>query len=153
MSENTTEVKEVKVKQWAMVAEGTLRRTYADKTSRDFSVTKLFPDFLKYDEAQRGTIINGIKQKLEDKCAKSKDEKLSEAEKRVVHDTTWRLLSVDRKWNVKERAEKAPAVTLTVLERAILPMIDKGFDVEQISMLLTIPLERVKEIYNDSIEE
>ena len=71
---------------------------------------ELFPEFLKYTEAQQMTIEYGVKQKLSDSIARPKDQKLSKKEVIEQFDETWALI-VSGEW-VKKVVPKTP------LERA-----------------------------------
>lgn len=87
-----------KVKATWTVEKSNLTCTFSDNTTASYDLAKIFPDFLKLDEIQQLTVGYGIKQKLSDKTAASKDAKLTNAERKAAMDETWKQLTVDKKW-------------------------------------------------------
>lgn len=130
-------------KNWTY-SEGTMTRTYADDTpDLVVKLTNLFPDFHDYDDAQKGCIVNGTKQKLDDSIARKKDEKLTEPEKRQVQADLWERNSVDRIWNAESRT-RTPSVSYTKLIPSIAPLREVGFSDDKIAATLQLPLDVVE---------
>ena len=125
------------------VGSGTLVRCYSDDV-KDLviDINDLFEDFYMLEVVQRATIINGLKQKIADSIARSKDAKLTEAEKRDVQETLWLRISVDKEWNMpKATGARGPAVSYKV----IIPALEaSGLDAEVIAATLSTTLERVQ---------
>ncbi len=122
-----------------------MTRSYKDETlDLTIDLEELFPGIEDgdYDEAQTGAIVNGVKQKLDDSIARSKDMKLSEAEKREVQEALWLRLSKERKWNApKTTGARGPAVSYKV----VIPALEaSGLDIETIAATLGTTIERVK---------
>jgi len=112
----------------------------------------LFGNWESLDEVQQAVVINGLKQKLDDATARSKDEKLTEEEKREVQKTLWLRISEERKWNTegKEKAERGPSVPL----KTVVPALQEaGFGVEVIAKMLNKSLEVVQRFVETGEEE
>jgi hypothetical protein len=84
----------------------------------EMALDDLFPnmDWAQADEVEVGLAVNGTKQKMDDAIAKSKDEKLTEAEKRDVQSALLDRLQNQRKWNMEGKAggTRGPAVPLKI---------------------------------------
>lgn len=74
-------------------------------------LTKLFPDFNDLNEVQQMVVEYGVKQKLSDSCARSKEQKLSRSELTAQLKETWDMI-VNGEW-IKKVVPKTP------LEKAI----------------------------------
>ena len=108
-------------KNWNYTTEdkGILVRAYKDETkSLMMDLTELYPEFVDFDEPQELYIVNGVKQKLDDAIARSKDVKLSEKEKREIQEAIWIRATVDRKYNA-EGKERGQMVGLAVAVRIL----------------------------------
>lgn len=131
-------------KNW-MIEKSRMVRKYAGETlDLVIDLEDLFPGIDEdYDEAQVGAILNGVKQKLDDTIARSKDMKLTEAEKREAQEALWNRLSTERKWNMPKQAKgpRGPAVSYKVIVPALE---DSGLDVEAIAATLSTTVERVQ---------
>ena len=67
-----------------------------------FDITKIFPDFKAYDKVQKNVIVYGLKQKLSDQTARSKDQTLTNTEKAAqLWMKTWELLQTGE-WSEEE---------------------------------------------------
>lgn len=97
----------------------------------EFSLIALFEDFLTLDEVQKSCIINGIKQKMDDSVARSKEEKLTLEEMKEIHEKLWERITIERKWNMeKEGGKRAGSVSL----KLVLPILLKaGMSIEDIA--------------------
>ena len=111
----------------------------------------LFPEIEEYNDVQQACIINGMKQKLDDCTARSKDCKLTEAEKRVVQEELWNRISVEKEWNMpKTTGPRGPAVSYKVIVPALE---DSGLDVTAIAATLSTTVERVQPFMKETEEE
>ncbi|MCK5015650.1 MAG: hypothetical protein KAS32_01145 [Candidatus Peribacteraceae bacterium] len=130
-------------KNWT-IEEDYMIRTYADEAvdTLDIALDKLFPEFEDLEKVQQACIVNGIKQKLDDSTARSKDMKLTEAEKRAVQEELWTRISVEKEWNMpKQTGSRGPTVSYKV----IVPALEaSGLDVEAIAVTLSTTVERVQ---------
>lgn len=143
-------------KNWNINEEtGLMTRLYTDDVEElTVDLTLLFPDNgdgILVEDVQRACVINGMKQKLDDSIARSKDMKLTEAEKRVVQAELWNRISVEREWNMpKATGARGPAVSYKV----IIPALEEsGLDAEAIALTLNTTLERVIPFMKPSEEE
>lgn len=99
----------------------------------DFEIDKLFPDYSTGNAAQQFIMEYGIKQYLTDKTARSKDEKLSDAEAKDVMTEVWMSLVNGivpaKKSSPLDKAEtalgKAQADFDTILDNMVKAGIDK----------------------------
>jgi hypothetical protein len=118
-----------------------------------FYLNKIFPTWEQMTEVQKRIVTNGVKQRLADKLAKSKDEKLTVAERVASVQATWDLL-LSGQYTATERATRGPSVTLSKLEEGVLPLFqEEGWAAEKISKFLHISLERVQEILASVVKE
>lgn len=132
---------------------GWLTREYDDPQVEDLhlNMTDLFPDFLDMDEVECNVILNGVKQKIADTIARSKEEALTEAEKREAQLTLWERLTKDREWNLpKVGGTRGPSVTLTNLIPAINEFLKMGFTVEKIAGLISKPVDLVQRYVDEA---
>jgi hypothetical protein len=115
-------------------------------------LTDLFPEFLSFDEVQRNCVINGLKQKLDDAIARSKDQSLTEAEKREVQEALWLRISAERKWNAegKETGSRGPSVSLALI---VPPLLKAGYTAESLAKLTGKKLEVVQKFIETGEEE
>lgn len=138
-------------KNWT-ISEDVMTRMYLDETP-DLVVTlsDLFPEIETWEAVQVSTAVNGIKQKLDDCIARSKDAKLTEAEKRDCQLTLWTRIWEEREWNMpKATGARGPAVSYKV----IIPALEEsGLDAEAIALTLNTTLERVTPFMKPSEEE
>lgn len=131
-------------KNWSIKKDGVMTRVYKDDIiALTIKPAILFLEFNDMDKAQQGTIINGIKQKLDDSIARSKDMKLTEVEKREVQEALWERLSVERKWSIPKAATgpRGPSVNLSVIIPALQAA---GFDNKKIAKTIEKPLSVVE---------
>lgn len=132
-------------KNWELNKEdGILTRNYKDEVeSFPIHLPVLFKDFLEMELVQQNTIINGLKQKLDDCIARSKDCSLTEVEKRTEQARLWKRISLEREWNLaKEGKVRGPSVSLKVL---VSPLVKAGLSLEQISEVTEKPVEMIRE--------
>jgi len=134
-------------KNWR-IEEDTLTRAYeGDVMPLVIKPSLLFEDFEEMESVQKACIINGLKQKLDDSIARSKDMKLTEKEKREVQEALWLRISGDREWNMaKAGGTRAPSVTLKVIIPAL---IETGMDAEKIAATIEKPLEVVEKFMEE----
>jgi len=128
-------------KNWTISGE-VMVRVYTDATpDLEIILSELFPDIEEMEDVQVSTIVNGVKQKLDDCIARSKDMKLTEAEKRDVQSTLWTRISEEREWNMpKATGARGPAVSYKV----VIPALEaSGLDAATIAATLGTTLERV----------
>lgn len=128
---------------------GTMTRDYDGIIDKlEIKIIDLFPLWGEYDGAQKGTIANGLKQKIDDSIAVPKDKPLSEKEKFETQRDLWNQLSVDRLWKAKSESGKAktPAVKVSELETSIIPMVEAGLTPDKIAMFLKLDLGKVTAI-------
>lgn len=67
--------------------------------SESFELTEIFPNFAQFDEIQRWVIINGVKQKLADSAALSKDTDPTPGEKLEAIQGMWNQITVENQWH------------------------------------------------------
>lgn len=87
---------------WELLEEVVLACTHLDDEDRQqmFDLTELYPDYREYNEVQKNIIAYGVKQKLADSCARSKDQTLTSQERTEQMDEVYsRMVSGD--WNQK----------------------------------------------------
>lgn len=138
-------------KNWTIEAMD-MTRTYKDEVPMlVINLELLFPEIEDMDEAQQGTISNGVKQKLDDSIARSKEEKLTEVEKREVQSALWDRLKDDRKWNMeKTGGVRGPSVSL----KTLIPALNAaGMTAEQMAAIVSKPLEVIEKFLKTGIEE
>jgi hypothetical protein len=75
--------------------------TMPDGITRSFDLSELFPDFAKFNGTQQNTIAYGVKQKLSDSTARSKDEKLDSKGAVEVMATTYAGIIDNTAWTKK----------------------------------------------------
>lgn len=113
----------------------------------------LFPGFPEdFDEAQQGTIFNGVKQKLDDSIARPKELKLSEVEKRTEQEALWLRLTVDRKWNMEGAGvkQRGPSVSLKTLVPALQAA---GLNAQAIALATGKSLDVIQKFIETGVEE
>ncbi len=141
-------------KNWSVNKENRseMTRKYSDET-KDLLIDLivLFPGIDEYDDAQYGAVMNGVKQKLDDSIARSKDCKLTEAEKREVQEALWNRLSVDRKWNMpKGESKRGPSVSL----KNLIPALNAaGLDAAAMAKIINKPVEVIEKFLETGKEE
>jgi len=140
-------------KLWTVV-EGVMTRVYKDEEVKDLTINlvDLFPEFMDFDNAQKGCVVNGVKQKLSDTIARSKDMALTEAEKRTAQEALWLRNSVDRLWNLEKTGGKRETVSYKALLPAVRSFRDLGYNTEKTAGLLSLPLEVVEAVYNEEVK-
>jgi len=110
MSENTNAVVVKKTLTWK-VSEDMSYMTLEASNGRNMTFT--FTDFWKtgkwerLEDVEKLCVINGLKQKLVDKIAASKDLQLSIDEKFKIIEETWKRLCENRQWNKPSEGRKA----------------------------------------------
>ena len=100
-----------------------------DGEQQPFDLNKVFSDIEDFNEVQITIIVYGLKQKLADATARSKDMKLTAYERKAVMEETYNRI-VDGKWladrevgdriSVKKIAKKAEDMELSDETRAAL---------------------------------
>jgi hypothetical protein len=147
----------------------TLTRTYTEKVvdketgketqveaapALEMALDDLFPNmnWERADEVEFGLAINGTKQKMDDAVARSKDEKLMEAEKRDVQSVLLERLQVERKWNMEGKAggSRGPSVSLKI---AVPPLVEAGFTADGIAKMFGKSLEIIQKFIETGEEE
>jgi hypothetical protein len=140
-------------KNWTINEEtGEMVRTYADKKVEDLTIKmpEIYPMWAEFDEVQKCNAINGTKQKMDDYIARTKEEKLTEAEKRTEQSALWERLTVERKWNATAKGgTRGPSVSLKALIPAINEFIQMGYSIEKIAGLIGKPVDLVKRYVED----
>ena len=121
----------------------TLTRNYYTKDENGDSVEacqglvidldQLFPTFGEFDEVQQNVVINGMKQKLDDAIARSKNMALSEPEKREVQEALATRILLERKWNMEGKAggPRGPSVGLKVSVQPLYDMFTEKFGLSE----------------------
>lgn len=114
---------------------GTLTREYQDGVKElELDMANLFEDFLDYEVVQQMTIVNGVKQKIADTVATSKDMKLTEGEKRERQETLWTRMTVEREWNLPS-AGRVPGISY---KKLIPGLREQGMSDETIAEFLSV---------------
>ena len=147
--------------------ENALVRTYSEKgidektgkviytevgESLYMALTEIFPLFQSYSDVQKQMILNGLRQKMDDSIARSKDMTLSEKEKREVQSSLWDRISVDGIWNEKkkgERKERGASVSLSLVVPEFLKL---GMSARKIAELLGKKQEIIEKFMRDGVD-
>ena len=106
--------------------------------------------FDELEEVEKLCIINGLKQKLADKVAVKKDEKLTPAEQKEAMDELWKQLCEERLWNVKGGGGKRTG--MVGLKKIVVGFAGQGMSAEVIAMALGKEVEEVEK-YMPKAEE
>ena len=122
---------------------GILTRHYeGDVDDLTCDLTVLFEEFCTMEPVQQRVIVNGLKQRLADTTARTKDAKLSESEKREVQDALWQRMSVEREYLMpSEGGQRGPSVSLKTLVPAL---IQAGLDEAAIAAATGKTVEQIK---------
>lgn len=113
------------------VSKGVLIATHVQlgNVTTSYDLHELFPDYDDFDNAQKGTIKNGVKQRLVDKTTDAQKVKLTPQERLDWMNDTWILMTVERVYKrtaeekqtlakkLKEVKETATEADLEVLRR------------------------------------
>lgn len=105
---------------------------------RDFF---LGTDFAELEEVEKLCIVNGLKQKLADKVAVKKDEKLTPQERRDAMEELWTQLCEERLWNKKGAGKKAGMVGL---KKIVVGFASQGLSAEAIALALGKEIEEIQ---------
>jgi len=129
-------------KNWTINGDVMVRVYTGETPDLKIVLNKLFTGIKEMEDVQVATIVNGVKQKLDDCIARGKEEKLTEAEKRDCQATLWERIAVDREWNLpKATGARGPAVSY----KTIIPALEaSGLTVEVIAATLGTTIERVQ---------
>lgn len=108
----------------------TLKCEHLDVTptvKQDFDLTLLFPTFLDFSEVGMEAAVYGIKQKLADACARPKELKLTQAERKEVIQTTYDRITdpSDPKWNAPKEAGERISVKKVEAKASELDLTDE----------------------------
>ena len=142
-------------KNWEVKEDGSMTRRYlVKKIDGDkevwveaekpltFFLYDLFPTYMEMEPVQQSCICNGMKQKLDDAVARSRDMALTEKEKQQEQASLLEQIISRREWNsASKKAEKAPSVGLKLVVPVLLKL---GLSVEQISQQLGKSQEAVQ---------
>jgi len=140
-------------KNWTYIEEeGILLRNYKDDVeSLEIDMDRLFPGWLEFEKVQKQVVINGMKQKLDDAIARSKDQALTEKEKAEVQYTLAERILHEREYNMPSQAgTRGPSVSLAIVVPAFAK---KGMSAEAIAETLGKPLEVIQKYISESEEE
>ena len=131
-----------------------MTRVYTDTTTDlTINLSDLFTEIEDMEEVQVSTVVNGIKQKIDDTIARSKDMKLTEAEKRVEQEALWNRISIEREWNMTKKASgPRETVSYAKLIPAVRDFKELGYDAEKTAGLLCLPLDIVERVYAEEKE-
>jgi hypothetical protein len=93
------------------VSKGVLTATHVQlgNVTTSYDLHELFPDYDDFDNAQKGTIKNGVKQRLVDKTTDAQKVKLTPQERLDWMNDTWILMTVERVY--KRTAEEKMTMT------------------------------------------
>jgi len=108
----------------------------------DLEMIDLFPEFKDMTDCQQQCILNGVKQKMDDSIARSKDMTLTEGEKRQIQEDLWNQI-LSGEWNKKEKktGERGESVSLKLVVPALLA---GGLSAEGIATMLKKKLEVIQ---------
>lgn len=109
-------------------------------------------DFHSFDEVEELMAVNGLKQKLDDTTARSKEMTLTDQEKREIQEALWTRLCEDRKWNAegKARGPRSESVGLKVVVPEFLRL---GLSVLKIAGLLGKPVEVIQKFIETGVDD
>lgn len=108
--------------------------------------------FSTLDEVEKMCFINGLKQKLDDTTARSKDMTLSDTEKREIQSEMWIRLTEERKWNAESKT-KGPRSESTPLKVVVPEFLKLGLSPEKIAGLLGKKLEVIQKFIASGMED
>lgn len=96
----TTESKK-KMLTWSLSEDGMTLKLTTDAGNREFPIADFWKTskFERLEDVEKLCVLNGLKQKLADKVAASKELQLSMTEKLAIIDETWKRLTTERQWN------------------------------------------------------
>ena len=78
------------------------------KATQDFGLTDLYESFADLEEVVQSAIINGVKQKLADKCAAPKELAFTDSDRKAAMQETWDRITIERKWNSGTSTRETP---------------------------------------------
>jgi len=87
---------------WSLIDSTMVVEILATQAKVSFDLAKIFPDFPSYNDVQKHTIANGIKQKLADHLARPTDMTLTPVEMKTELLASWDRLCSGH-WNVEGR--------------------------------------------------
>ena len=88
-------------KDWTLDRDGGILSVVVGSHSAQFDLTELFTDITSYTELQQDAISYGVKQKLADCTARSKDMTLDDGEQCTTMAERYRTLIDTQEWNEK----------------------------------------------------
>jgi len=103
-----------------------------EKLTQTFDAAEIFPQWTELTDVQQKVIVNGLKQKLADSVAVSKDAKMNASERHDSIAELWERL-LDGEWNRKgETGARGPSVSLKLL---VPSLVAAGFDAQAIASM------------------
>lgn len=109
-------------------------------------------DFQSLDEVEKLCFINGLKQKMDDTTARSKDMTLTDPEKREIQEAMWLRLVEDRKWNAESKT-KGPRSESVGLKLVVPEFLKLGWSAEKIAGVMQKKVEVVKKFIATGIDD
>ena len=109
-------------------------------------------DFQTLDEVEKLCFINGLKQKLDDVTARSKEQALTDPEKREIQEALWTRLCEDRKWNAEGKA-RGPRSESVGLKLVVPEFLRLGLSVLKIAGLLGKPVEVIQKFIETGVDD
>lgn len=109
-------------------------------------------DFQALDEVEKLCFINGLKQKLDDTTARSKDMTLSDPEKREIQEAMWLRLVEDRKWNAESKT-KGPRSESVGLKLVVPEFLKLGLSAEKIAGVMKKPVEVIRKFIETGVDD
>ena len=108
-------------------------------------------NFRDFDEVEEWTAVNGLKQKLDDCTARSKDMTLTDPEKREIQEELWLRLCESRKWN--SEGKKGPKSESVGLKLVVPEFLALGWSAEKIAKVMQKPVDVIKKFIATGEEE
>lgn len=132
-------------------AEGVLEASYKGlATGSEFRIKSLFPMWSTFDKVQKLCVANGLKQKLVDKTARSKDQggPMTATERKQTVEAMWEQLTVEKLWTkaAEGSGARGPMASLIPLVKNAVGM---GMTAEEIVQLTSKPLEQIQTIMEE----
>lgn len=114
--------------------------------SASFDIVDLYEEWNNWNEAQRGFVVNGVKQRLTDKTEWTPKVKMTAEERVTWMKETWARAVDEGLYRAPAATRTKNTVSYTDLIPSIKPLQDVGFDAEKIAETLHMPIEIVNRV-------
>ncbi|MHA1481875.1 MAG: hypothetical protein ACTSQA_00370 [Candidatus Heimdallarchaeaceae archaeon] len=145
------------------ITTGIMTRNYKNTTVETLNIDAalLFPNWLTMNDCQKQCVFNGLKQKIDDAIARTRQEKLTDKEAREVQETVAnRILAPpdgeEPKWNSGVKGgRKTTSVGRNLLLASVKPLMATGVytTAESIQKVIHVPVELIQKEMDREVEE